>query len=149
MQEQTRPASRISARKIINLLVLAAWIILVIPYIVRMIRAGETQSPVVVTSQFVEVQSAHGIRIPLHAITHMELKDEIPKIRRRVKGYNSLSCVKKGQFKLEGMGIGNIYIFTREGPYLVIFMGDQFVIIAFKDPDRTRHLYEQISTHMK
>ena len=109
-----------------------------------MIRAGERESPVTVTPQLIEVHSAHGVRIPMSAITGIALKDHMPKVQGKVSGYNSFSCVKKGEFKLEGMGIGKIYIYTRQGPYLHIYAGDQVVIIAFEDPAKTKQLYEQI-----
>ena len=111
-----------------------------------MIRAGEKESVVSVTSQYVDIQSSHGVRIPLNAIINIELKDEIPKIGRKVRGYNSFSCVRKGEFKVEGMGVGRIYIFSKKGSYLYIFAVDQFVIIAFENPDKTRQLYEKIAS---
>ena len=42
------------------------------------------------------------------------------------------------------MGVGKIYIFTREGPYVYIFTRDEFTIIGFEDPHKTRRLYDQI-----
>ena len=132
------------ASKIIGVLLIALWVIFVGLYVFRMIRAGERESPVSVTPEWVEVQSAHGVRIPMSGITDIALKDRMPKVQGKVRGYNSFSCVKKGEFKLEGMGVGKIYIYTRQGPYLHIRAGDQLVIIAFKDPARTKQLHEQI-----
>ncbi len=149
MKEQKSSVTRQSSGKAGKRLLLAAWLFLVIPYIFNMIRSGEKESEVIVTSQYVEVISGHGIRIPLEAVTAVQLKDEMPEVKRKVRGYNSFSCVKKGQFKLEGMGIGRIYIFTRAGPYLYIFSGGQFTIIAFEDPDKTRRLYEDIESQRR
>ena len=59
-------------------------------------------------------------------------------------GYNSFSCVRKGEFKLEDVGVCRIYVFTRDGPFLHISMGSELVIIAFEDPAKTRQLHEQI-----
>ncbi len=112
-----------------------------------MIRAGETESAVTVTPQTLVVHSAHGVQIPIDAITKVELKDSIPKVGRKVSGYNSFSCVKKGQFKLAGVGVARIYIFTRAGPYLHISTGGELIVIAMSDPAQTRSLYEQILSH--
>lgn len=35
-------------------------------------------------------------------------------------------------------------LYTKEGPYLHINTSDQVIIIAFKDPARTKQLYGQI-----
>ncbi len=136
--------ARISTGKIMKRLLLVVWVIFVVAYVARMIQAGERESIVTVTSQFVDIRSAHGVRIPIDAITEIALRDDMPKIGRKVRGYNSFSCVKKGEFKLKDMGVGRIYIFSKEGPYLHVFAGDQVVIIALKDPGRTRQLYRQI-----
>lgn len=136
--------ARISMRKIIGLLLLAAWVIFVVVYVVKMIRDGEKEADVIVTSHFIDIQSSHGARIPLNAITEIELKENMPQVGRRVRGYNSFTCVKKGEFELEGMGVNKIYIFSNEGPYLHIYAEGQVVIIAFEDPGKTRRLYEQI-----
>lgn len=145
MQKQSPSAAGVTTGKVIRILFLAAWMVFVLTYVVNMIRAGERESVVSVTPEHVSVESAHGVRIPIAAITAVELKDEMPKIKRKVRGYNSFSCVRKGEFKLEGMGVARIYIFTRNGPFLHISMGSQFVIIAFEDPAKTRRLHDQIA----
>ena len=143
MQEKKPPALRISKKRIIIILVFIVWAIYMVNYVVNMIIAGETEPNVVVTLQHIDIQGDHGVRIPMDAITNIELKSAIPKIKQRVWGYNSFSSAKKGKFKLKGLGVGRIYIFTANGPYLYISMGEEFVIIGFKDPDKTRQLYEQ------
>ena len=144
MQEKKLSALRISKKRIIIILVFIVWVIYMVNYVVKMIIAGETESNVVVTSQYIDIQGDHGVRLSMNAITNIELKNAIPKIKQRVWGYNSFSSAKKGKFKLKGMGVGRIYIFTSKGPYLYLSMGEEFVIIGFKDPDNTRQLYEQI-----
>lgn len=139
-------STRRSSGKLIGVLILAIWVIFVGSYVFRMIRAGERESAVTVTPDFIEVQSAHGVRIPIGKISDIHLKEHMPKVGRKVSGYNSFSCVKKGEFKLEGMGTGKIYIFTRQGPFLHIYTPDQAVIIAFRNPAKTKQLYAQIKS---
>ncbi len=125
-------------------LFLGAWVVVVLWYVVGMIKAGETESEVVVTPEYFEVISAHGVRAPIGAITAVELREDIPDIGSKIRGYNSLTCVKKGEFEVEGMGAGRVYIFTDEGPFVHIFMGDQFVIIGLEDPAHTRQLHQEL-----
>ena len=109
-----------STRTVMGGLFLGAWVVVVLWYVVGMIKAGETESEVVVTPEYFEVISAHGVRAPIGAITAVELREDIPDIGSKIRGYNSLTCVKKGEFEVEGMGAGRVYIFTDEGPFVHI-----------------------------
>ena len=88
MQKQRTSAAGVTTGKVIRALLLAAWMAFVLTYVVNMIRAGEKESVVSVTSEHVSVESAHGVRIPIDAITAVELRNEMPKIKRKVRGYN-------------------------------------------------------------
>ena len=144
MQNQEPPASGVTPRKVFGAVIVIAWVAFVLSYIIPMIRSGETESVVSVTPQHVHVHGAHGVRIPMDAITDVELKPDMPRAGRRVHGYNSVTCVKKGSFEVEGMGVGKTYIFTEDGPFLYVFAGDQFTIIGFEDPEKTRQLHDRI-----
>lgn len=94
------------------------------------------------------VTGALGTEWELDSIQAISLEDELPPIKICTGGL-STGNIKKGQFNLEQLGTGRLYVNTNVTPYLFILKEDDYIIINAKDPDVTREwfrlLEEEIS----
>lgn len=53
-------------------------------------------------------------------------------------------CNSTGNFKLEELGVGNIYIHENRSPYIVIKTENRYYIINYKDSKKTIDLYNKL-----
>lgn len=80
-------------------------------------------------------------------IYDVSLRETIPSVSKVVG--TSFGSLKRGVFDVEGLGRGHLYIETDRGPYLYIMLKDSFIIISYKDPEKTRGLYKMITQYQK
>lgn len=80
-------------------------------------------------------------------ITAVYLKDTIPNIQK-INGYNGAG-VSRGKFSVDGLGDGTVFIEAKNGPYLYIILGKDFVIINNKDTSVTKKLYTELAKYTK
>lgn len=104
---------------------------------------GIIESKVVVNPEEIIISGMYKRVIDRDDITVITLQENIPKVLQKVNGFD-FGYTLKGNFELEGIGRGNIYIQENVSPYIVIKTGDRFYIINFKDPEKTRDLYEKL-----
>jgi hypothetical protein len=121
---------------------IAAFIFVMVLY-----RKINQEMEIIVADNYFQVTGMYGGKFQYDDITLMELKDEIPKILSKTNGAD-WSSVKKGNYEVEGLGEGKLYIFTDVGPFLFIKTKDSFVILNYKDENKTKQLYEAISKHL-
>jgi hypothetical protein len=105
---------------------------------------GQVSTRVEVKPEGIVIGGMYGTTIPAEEIREVSLEDEIPRIlvRNNGLGYGE---IKKGHFTLEGLGRGRLYLESREGPHICIYTADSYAIINYRDPDRTRALYESMA----
>lgn len=77
-------------------------------------------------------------------ITDVYLKDTIPNYSK-INGYNG-GNISRGKFSVDGLGDGYLFLETKNGPYLYIISGKDFVIINNKDAAETKYLYSKLKT---
>lgn len=116
-------------------------------FVLVLYRKINQETEIIVADNYFQVTGMYGDKFLYDDITRIELKDTIPEINTKTNGA-SWSSVKKGNFELEGLGKGKLYIFTEEGPFLFIKTKDSFVIINYKNESQTKQLYEDISKHL-
>ncbi len=94
---------------------------------------------------YLKIGGAYGLNLPLSEIKEISLENKMPPVLNKVNGFDA-GPVKKGAFNVEGLGKGRLLIHSPQGPFIFIFTSDSFVIINFKDPERTGRLYEELSS---
>lgn len=80
-------------------------------------------------------------------ITDVVLKDSIPS-NSKIVGTN-IGSIRRGTFNVEGLGKGHLYVESSNGPYLYIMLKDSFIIINYKDSQKTKGLYNIIYSYKK
>ncbi len=121
----------------------SAVIIAAAVYFIYMNKNFKVDTEIVVTDTTVEVMGMHNGIYELSSVSSVELKDTLPEILEKTRGA-AIREVKKGDFKLEDLGLCRLYLTSEEGPYLYIKVNDFYVIINYKDRARTEALYQEI-----
>ncbi len=128
---------------IASLIIGGAIIIGFAAFFIYMDKNFKVDTEIVVTDTTFEVNGMYSGIFELASVSSLELKDSIPEILERTNGA-AIGEVKKGDFKLENLGLCRLYLISEEGPYLYIKVNDFYVIINYKDRTRTEALYQEL-----
>jgi hypothetical protein len=90
------------------------------------------------------ISGVYGTTIPHEEITGISLESEIPKILSRNNGFSS-GEVRKGNFTLEGMGRGRLYLESSKGPFIFIKTAKSYTIINYKERSQTEALFHTLA----
>jgi len=86
--------------------------------------------------------------IPLTSIRTATLETGLPRIGLKTNGFGAGDTLR-GNFRLDDWGITRLYINRDSPPFLVIRTVDnQYVVVNFKDPERTRMLYSELTAQI-
>ncbi len=139
-----RPPSRRAA-----LLLILGIHAIVIPVVIYTFYAGSRPPVVAVSSDRLSVGGGifYGADVPFSDIQEVSLQDTIPRVLRKTNGFNAGDTLR-GNFALEVLGNGRIFINRGVPPYVVVKTKDSYVIVNFKSPQQTRELYEELRRHV-
>lgn len=107
------------------------------------------QPPVVtLTDNALEVSAGmYSNKVPYSAMNSATLESTIPRVGLKTNGFASLHTLR-GSFNVDGWGNSRLYINRDVPPFVVVRSGDRFLAVNFKDPERTRALYSDLTTHI-
>ncbi len=92
-----------------------------------------------------EVESLfYGTTFPADDITAISLEATLPRVLARTNGFAAAGTLR-GHFNVEGLGSGRLYVDVGAAPYLLVRLGDGFVVVNLAEPEQTRALYEQMA----
>jgi hypothetical protein len=114
---------------------------------VSMMIYGIQEPGVTITENSLRITGMYGYSEPLNRIESISLVDLIPPRGRKSSGFNA-GAVIKGNYQIEGMGFGLVYLQSKEGPFIVIDTKTKFIIMNFKDQEKTKMLYNQLKQSM-
>ena len=77
-------------------------------------------------------------------ITSVTLEDALPRVLWRSNGFAGAGTLR-GRFRVEGLGDGYLYVEEGMAPFLVVRLRQGFVILNFREPERTRALFEEMT----
>lgn len=105
--------------------------------------AGFQKNEITVTENELKISGFYGVEWPLAELTKVELVEEIPEVEWRTNGF-ALGNRLKGNFRLEGLGGGKLFLYVNKPPFLYIEKGDDFVFINDKDSEVTKRWFREI-----
>lgn len=94
------------------------------------------------------VKGMFSANIPLDQIKSVELKEEAPRIETRTNGLG-FGDIQRGWFRVSELGKGQLFLHLDSKPFLYVITGNGFVIINFKDSQRTQALYKELMDRLK
>jgi hypothetical protein len=88
----------------------------------------------------------YGQDYPMVDVTHVSLEAALPCIRTRTNGFAG-GGILRGNFVVEGLGKGKLFVEQGCSPYVLIRMQSGFVIVNFRESAKTIALFDEIRRH--
>lgn len=111
--------------------------------------ATKVQANVTIDKQNITVSAGflEGCQYKTDDIKDVFMKDTIPPASKIVG--TGIGSLRRGSFNVEGLGNGHLYVETDKGPYLYIILKDSFIIINYKDAEKTKGIYNMVIRYRK
>ena len=77
-------------------------------------------------------------------ITSVSLEARLPRVLLKTNGFGGAGTLR-GHFRLEGLGEGRLYVEEGFAPYVLVRLRQGFVVVNFRQPERTRALYDEMA----
>jgi hypothetical protein len=77
-------------------------------------------------------------------ITAISLEPRLPPVRRKTNGFDGAGTLR-GRFQVESLGEGRLYVEQGMAPYVLVRLRQGFVVVNFREPERTTALYEELA----
>lgn len=118
--------------------------IVTLGFIIAIFVVGYIDNEIKVNQDIFEITGMYGLELDIDDIEHMTLLDELPEVIMKTNGFATTNLLK-GRFQLvEPYGTGTLFIQKRTKPVLYIQTKDDYVMIARKDANETKELYESL-----
>jgi hypothetical protein len=104
----------------------------------RPARVGVTPGGFTVETLF------YGASFPATDITAVSLEGTLPRVLWRSNGFAGAGTLR-GRFQVEGLGEGRLYVEEGFPPYVLVRLRQGFVVVNFREPERTRALYDTMA----
>lgn len=129
----------------IVLIVVAAIILAVnIPLFIMTYKTTNVE----ITSDTINIIGTYKRTIPRNEIEVVTLLDSIPKIKMKTNGIG-IGQIQKGNYKLEGIDKGFLYLESDTGPYVEIATNGYTFFINYKDDNKTSELFYKLTNELK
>lgn len=109
---------------------------------------GQSPNEVSTNEGKIIISGSYGIIIKNENINSIELIESMPKVAFKSNGYSNGLGKKKGEFKLEGDRMANLYIESKDGPYIKITLDKYDVYINYKDKELTNYIYKILDSQI-
>lgn len=106
-------------------------------------KSTNKETEVVISDTTFEVKGMFGETFSFDKVTSIEMKETMPTIGKKING-SGLGEVSKGSFELEGLGECKLFTLSRSGPFLYILVDEKYIIINYKDKEKTEKLYNDL-----
>lgn len=92
-----------------------------------------------------EVTGLYGEEWAFSEIEDISLYDQLPDITLRTNGI-SLFGKRIGNYRVEELGSGKLFVHSDDGPFIVVRTKESFVIMNTDNPDQTMENYNQLQS---
>ena len=90
-----------------------------------------------------EITGLYGEEWTFSNIEDIAIYDELPEITIRTNGI-SLFGKRIGNYRMEELGAGKLFLRSNEAPFIVVQMQDSFIIMNTDEPAKTVEHYQQL-----
>ncbi|QGG49421.1 hypothetical protein FTV88_3356 [Heliorestis convoluta] len=119
------------------------FILVIMLFFVGLLWGGMQESTVTIEEERLLVSGFYGEDLSLAEIEEIRVEEEIPPIIIRTNGFH-FGPVMKGNFRVEEWGRSRLHLHSRQGPYVVIRTRDKYIVINYRNEEKTRQLYDQL-----
>ena len=86
----------------------------------------------------------YGATFAAADVTAVSLETKLPRVLMKTNGFGGAGTLR-GHFRVEGLGDGRLYVDEGFAPYLLVRLRQGYVVVNFREPERTRALYDQMA----
>ncbi len=104
---------------------------------------GSQEPQITVKDEYIRVGGMYSSTVHMEDIKEVVLLDSIPRVIRKDNGFD-FGNILKGKFNLEYIGKGRLYINNGKPPYVYLKLEKGYVIINFRNGEKTKELYNEI-----
>lgn len=104
---------------------------------------GTKESEISLENNALEIGGMYGIIIPIDSIEEVTLRDEIPTVRNKINALSMLGF-KKGTFRMDEIERARLFLHSEKSPYIQITTKEEIIFINYKNPEKTRSVYQEI-----
>lgn len=108
-----------------------------------MLIYGSIEQNVDVGKDQIEIRGLCGTTVGMRDVPDVLIIDKLPSIQSKRTGFD-FGSVLKGNFKLEGLGNGKMYVNASTPPFIEIKYDNTFVILNSRDTATTHKIYNKI-----
>lgn len=86
----------------------------------------------------------YGASFAATDITSVSLEARLPRVLLKTNGFGGAGTLR-GHFRLEELGEGRLYVEQGFAPYVFVHLRQGYVIVNFREPGKTRALYDKMA----
>jgi hypothetical protein len=86
----------------------------------------------------------YGASFAASDITAVSQEATLPRVLLKTNGAGVAGSLR-GHFRVEGLGEGRLYVEEGFAPYVLVRLRQGFVVVNFREPERTRALYDAMA----
>lgn len=105
--------------------------------------SGFSGHDVTISNGQIAISGMYGVEWPVDSIQEVKILDALPDIKMRTNGF-SFAGYLKGNFNVEDLGQGKLFIQGNHQPYLLIQTGETYAIINGNDANDVQNWYQMI-----
>jgi Domain of unknown function (DUF3784) len=124
--------------------VLLGIVVAILMIVGGMLIYGSIEQSVDVEHGAIEIGGLYGTTLDISNISDVSIINELPKIQAKKGGFD-FANVLKGDFSLDGIGEGKLYVNIAAPPFIKIKYNDTFVILNFRDTTTTLTTFDKIN----
>jgi len=137
-----------NVNKRVSLIIGGIIVIASILFVAILFKSISKETEIVMSDNYFEVTGIYGDKFNYKDISLVELKDTLPKVISKINGADLLET-KKGYFDVTGLGKCELYILVNKGPFLYLTINHKYVIINYKNENKTEQLYKNLSEQIQ
>lgn len=116
---------------------------IILIFITCLCAYGAFEPTITVKDEYITIGGMYASTVHTEDIIEVVLLDSIPRVLRKNNGFD-FGNILKGNFSLENIGKGRLYINNGKSPYVYLKLEKGYVIINFKNSEKTQELYNEI-----
>lgn len=109
----------------------------------QLLAYGGTEPRVTVTERTIDISGMYGTIVERQSVVSVELRNALPAITFRTNGF-ALGGILKGWFDSSDRGKVLLLVDAKTPPFVYVQRTEGLLILGFRDPTRTRKLYESL-----
>jgi hypothetical protein len=102
-----------------------------------------TEPDIKVDSGSLIIKGMYSLNQPVKDIKEVSLKDDPPAILNKTNGIG-FGNIMRGNFNVSDYGNGKLFLHLDSSPFVYVLYDDTYVIISFKDSNKTKALYDAL-----